>query len=79
MASKLVNPLIGPFMSAKQFPLPKNSGRVYENAKQVQDELEYLDSVLANRSLAIEQVFAATHGRPMANAERRLFKRARTD
>ncbi|HWC18631.1 MAG TPA: hypothetical protein VG498_16595 [Terriglobales bacterium] len=33
-----------------------------------------LGGVLANRKAAMEQVFAATHGRPMTEAERQRFK-----
>ena len=29
---------------------------------------------MANRNTAMEQVFAATHGRPMTEEERRRFK-----
>ena len=37
------------------------------------DDLEDAPSVLTDRSLAIEQVFTATHGRAMTSAERRYF------
>ena len=33
-----------------------------------------LGGVLANRRVAMEQVFAATHGRRMTEAERRRFR-----
>lgn len=38
------------------------------------DRLRQLRSALTNRKLAMQHVFAATHGRPMTNTERRMFK-----